>query len=178
MVLFIIMTIPEAEHYLPESRSLEHVFGVAKRTHFTIGYSVDEIRKDSFEKVAGATGDFVTTAIGYFSNRGHSELAQVIGTNAWTMIDQHIVLTAYSDNIFDVLSRDFGMHPQEIQERVVTGEPVFLVCEIPKNGQKVEGALMLFPAEFPVRVMTKPVEALATIGYMTSQINDIANNRS
>jgi hypothetical protein len=93
------------------------------------------------------------------------------------MINQKRVLTLYTDNVERVLMEQFRISPDYVSQMVVHGEPVFLVAGVTDNGIAVERGFILFPSEFVVRAMKKPIEVLATMANMASQVNDIANNR-
>ncbi|HUD19259.1 MAG TPA: hypothetical protein VMR81_02380 [Patescibacteria group bacterium] len=171
------MTISEADSYLPESRQLQDVFEIAQKTHFTIGTTLAEIQRAPFEKVSRATSDFITTSVAYFANRGHSELAQTIGTCAWRMINRKEVFPMYTENIPVVLHNYFEIPVNKILTMTAPGEPVSLIGVFPKTEINKVAGFIIFPPEFPLRVMTRPVEALATISSMASQITDYSNGR-
>jgi len=170
------MTIPEAESHLPQSQDLMDVFSMVENTHFTIGKTPEAILKAPFEKVAHATADIVTTSVAYFANRGHSDYAQAIGTNTWKLINRKIVLPIYINDIAEVLMSSLHMSKREVSKILVPGEPVFLVDEA-GDRRSINGIYILFSPEFPARAINRPIEALATMAFLSSQANDIANNR-
>jgi len=77
------MSIPEGDHYLPKSESMLDAFQVPARAHFTIGKSVEQIKKAPMQKVAYATEEFLDAGIAYLANRGHDKNLQEAGTVAW-----------------------------------------------------------------------------------------------
>jgi hypothetical protein len=167
----------EATQYLPESRDLRDVFDITAKTHFTIGKTPKEIRNAPLEKVMKATSDLVATAVGYFANRGHSEYAQIAGTSTWNMMEHEKVLIFYTLNMHEELIKHYGIDPRIVSQRVVYGEPVFIDIQLPMGNHLIDGASILFPPEFTARAMSQPVEALGTMAYFISEINDIANHR-
>jgi hypothetical protein len=172
------MTIPEADICLPESRELQNVFDVAIKTHFTIGKTMQEIERVPIEKVAVATRDFLKSSLAYFANRGHSEYAQIAGTNAWRLLQSYKAFPLYAEDVYIALIYGFHMSPDMASQIFVPDDPMFIIDEMEDKGVAVDVGYILFPPAFAVRVMTKPIEALATTAILSSQLNDMANFRN
>lgn len=171
------MSIPEGDSYLPENHSLENVFDVVNKSHFTIGSTLDEISRAPFEKVSLAAADYVTASVAYFANRGHSDYAQTLGTVSWRMINKQYILPIYSDNIPGILYQHFKMPLESISRGTIQGEPVFLIGTLPSMNIHTEKGFLLLPTEFVHRAITNPVEALASMAFAGSQILDTAHGR-
>lgn len=171
------MTIKEGDSYIPQGSDATHAFDIINQRHFRIGSSLREIESADYQKLAEATSDYFTAGVAYLANRGYDEFLQELGTTTWRMVNQRRVLTAFTNDIKGALIQ-LGAPPQEVFSRVhQTTEPYVFFMSMQEGKQAVESAFTLIPPYFVYKAKSKPIEALATMTWVGSQIRDLANNR-
>lgn len=170
------MPVEDGNLYLPSSQRLSDVFEVVAKTHFTIGKTMEQVSRAPWERVARATSDFFTAGVAHFANRGHDSYMQEVGKTTWWTVNQRRALAALTDNMIGAVV-ELGI-PLEVALRQYSkpGEPHVLFATT-KGKQKEEIAFVLMPPEFVIKAQTKPIEALATMAWICSQVRDMANGR-
>jgi len=171
------MPVPEAKRALPESTSMLDAFQIPSRDHFTVGKTIDAVRRAPFEKAARAAGDFFTSGVAYLANRGHDPFIQEVGTVTWWTVNQRRVLTAYTEDMKGA-AMQLGVPPEIALTAYSKNDEPHVVFTARKSGLLIpEAAYVLLPPEFVVNAQTQPVETLATMAWIGSQVRDMANGR-
>lgn len=171
------MPVPEADHVLPQSKSMLDAFFVPTQAHFTIGQTIEEIREADFEKVAKVGADFFTAGVAYLANRGHDEYIQEVGTVAWWAVNQKRALTLFTDNM-RVAAIRLGIPPPVAHTEFSRNDEPKVICGVGRQGVNIlEIAYVLMPFEFVAKAQTNPIDALATMAWICSHVRDIANGR-
>ena len=171
------MTIPEGERYLPKDSLPEHAFNEVILWHGKIGSSLEHVKRMPWEMVGRAANDFFTAGVAYLANRSTNPYLEEVGTTAWRAVNRKIALVGLTDDIVSAeiqlgVPRDVALH-----DSVPIGEPRVIFRD-QKVGKTIIGAVfVLMPTEFLVKACTKPVEALTTMAWISSQLRDLANGR-
>lgn len=171
------MPIEAANQFLSQDHSLEAAFEVPKRMHFMIGSSLEQVRRADFERVALATSDYYTAGVAYLANRGHDASIQEIGHALWGATNRQRVLTVLTDNMKRA-ALELGVPRQTaLSGFSKNDEPHVLFMGRQQGIELIEAACVLLPREFVVRAQNNPVEALASVAWIGSQVRDMVNGR-
>ncbi len=170
------MPIEAANQYLPQSNRMVDAFDLVIKQHFTIGKTLEDIRKASMEKIAQAAADFFTAGVAYLANRGHDSYIQEVGTTTWWAVNQQRVLPALTDDMI-AAAIHLGVPPQLASTYSSNDGPYVLFLGNRHGIELIEAAYVLLPPQFVVKAQVKPVEALATMAWIGSQVRDMVNGR-
>lgn len=158
---------------MPISYDIVDAFLIPNRNHFSIGQTVAEIQKRNKETVARVMSDYFTTGVAFFANRGHDKYLQEVGTTTWLAVNQRRVLTAYCEDMIGG-AMQLGVPLQEAINNFRNNDEPHVIL-LARNNQLV--SFVLLPPNFIVRAQNKPIEALATMAWICSQVRDMVNGR-
>ena len=171
------MTIKEGDNYIPQGSDATHAFDVVNQRHFRIGTTENEISNADYDKLADAASDYFTAGVAFLANRGYDEFLQDVGTTTWKMVNQRRVVAAFTKDIPGALIQ-LGVPVESVLSNTrQTTEPYVLFMNLSEGKQIVESAFTLLPPYFVYRAKSRPVETLATMTWIGSQIRDLANGR-
>jgi len=172
------MSVESANKYLPNSESALDAFNVVAQQHFGIGKTIENVQKAPLEKVARATGDFVSAGVAYLANRGYDAYLQEVGTVTWWAFNQRRVLLPVTNNMIDTAIK-LGVPRELAVTAFATNDEPHLILPFQSEGViRLEPAsYVLMPLEFVVKAQSNPIEALATIAWVGSKVRDLANGR-
>lgn len=168
------MAVPEAEKYLPKELEASHAFDEVNRWHLGAN-TLDILASLPLTRIHRVASDYITTSVAYFANHTDDKLLEEVGTTAWHAINQGRALTAYCDDL-RAGAIEFGMPPQYALA-LKPEEPSFLIVGKVRERVMDETAIALIPPHLIVRAQQKPVEALAAMAFILSQIRDFSNGR-
>lgn len=172
--------VPEANSYLPKDHLMLRAFDVVALKHaLLIGvvHTSAEIRAIPFENLQGAASDFFTAGVAFLANRGHDAYLQEVGTVAWWAVNQHRAITVMTNNMVGAAIA-FGV-PAEIAFNSfhTNDEPQLIMFGHASGKVILESAYVLIPPEFIIRAKDCPIDGLATMAYICSQLRDLMNGR-
>ncbi len=171
------MPIETAESFIPNGNDMIQAFSVVCARHVTIGKTLKEIMSHPFQEVGKVAGDYFTAGVAYLANRGHDSSIQEIGTTTWWAVNQRQVQTALVDDMPGTAMR-LGVPPLVARTSYANDEEPHVIFTAKRSGaQTVESAFVLLPPHFIVMVQNKPIEAMATMSWICSQVKDQANGR-
>ncbi|OGY19283.1 MAG: hypothetical protein A3A65_04135 [Candidatus Chisholmbacteria bacterium RIFCSPLOWO2_01_FULL_49_14] len=171
------MSVKEADKYLPESRGITDAFEAVKMKHFTIKDSAEEIRQIPIERLRLAASDYFTAGVAFLANRGHDEYMQEVGTTTWWAVNQKLVVVAMTEDMREAAIL-LGVPPRVARTFYSKDdEPHVIFASSRESGTQREVAFILMPPEFIVKAQSRPIEALATMAWLCSQVRDMANGR-
>lgn len=171
------MPIEAGDRYLPESHDMLDAFRVVNQRHFALPNSLERIKEFPYERYRYVAANYFNTAVAYLANRGHDEYMQEIGTTTWMTVKQGIVHTGLTNDMVRAAIQ-FGATPQFAKSMYSeNSQPHVLITTQIEKSQEVEVAWILLPPDFLHSARTKPIEALAMMAWIGSQIRDFANGR-
>ncbi len=171
------MSVEDGNLHLPKSTRQEDVFDIVKAKHLTVGKTIEEVLKAPWEKVAQAAGDFFTASVAYLANRGHDDYMREVGTTSWWAVNQKRVLPVLADNMIGAAIR-LGVPPEIALRRYIKNDEPHIIFLGKRQGvQIIETAYVLIPPEFIVKAQNSPIETLATMSWIGSQVRDMVNGR-
>ena len=171
------MTVEAANRYIPKSDQMTAAYDIVNQWYFTIGNTINEIKKTPFEKLGQVAGDYFTAGVAYLANRGHDSYIEEVGTTMWWMINQRRVLPVMTDNMLGAAIH-LGVPPQiALAKYSINTEPQVLFGANRVGIQQIETAYVIIPPEFIHQAKSKPIEALAAMTWIGSQVRDMANGR-
>lgn len=171
------MTVEAANNYLSSNEGMLDAFELPTKMHFTVGKTIEEVKRSDWMKVAEATEAFFTTGVGYLANRGEGKYLQELGTVAWWTVNQKRVITALTDHMASAAVQ-LGVPPVIAAKNFPINDEPQIIMMGRRDGKEItEVAYVLMPPEFVVRAQNNAVEGLATTAYICSQIRDLANGR-
>ena len=167
------MTVHEAYAFLPEDTAADAAFNVVIRSHQPVT-DLGEFTQLPEEDLGKIVGDYVTASVAYFANYSEDPVLEDIGTTAWHAINQQRVLTVYAED-----ARAGAYHsglPAKYALQLLPEEPNFAVYRN-KQTEEMFGVIVV-PPQFIERANTSPIEALAAMLSMLSQIRDFETGRT
>ena len=171
--IHLIMSIREAEQYLPARQGLADVYGQANLWHLSVGRTVEEIVGLPEDRVAKLGRDYLAAGVGYLANRGHDEYMQQVGTDAWNAIDTPLPVV-FAVDIRSAAIR-FGVPPEYVVY-FPEDAPVFTVGRMPTATAEASGMIFI-PPGFIIVAKEEPVLALASTAYISAQLRDYSKGR-
>ncbi len=169
------MAVQEALKYLPKNREAAHVFDKINK-NFPRVSSIEDFSKLPLFQVQKMAGDYVTTSVAYFANYPNDNHLEEIGTTAWHTINQRRAVTAYcEDPIFGAAW--LGL-PLMYALTLKSDEPNTFVLGRRQGAEIAETSITVIPPHLLLRAQQRPIEALATMVFILSQIRDFANGRT
>lgn len=166
------MTVKEAYNYLPQDKGAQNAYDrVIKK--YVYRTTVEDLKRYTTEEIGVLASDYVTASVAYFANHSDDPILEDVGTTAWHAINKRRVLTAYADDA-RVGAIRCGLPPQ-FARRVLPDEPNFGVYKN-RETQTYYGAIVI-PPQFIERAGKKPVESLAALLSMLSQVRDLERGK-
>lgn len=171
------MPVEEANQHIPKGDRMTHAFDVIKTQHpFTTRLHTD-IRDYPLERVGHAIGGFFTAGVAFLANRGHDNVIREAATITWHATGSEQALVLVTDNII-AASIALGIPPDFAFNNASGNNEPHVVFIAERSGKlSAEIGYILMPPEFMVRVVKKPVRALASIAWICSQVRDLVNGR-
>ena len=176
--LYASMPVEVANQFLPRDNGMANAFGAVTERHLFVCNRFQQVKRSNLEALGPAVGDFFTAGVAYLANNGHDIHIQEVGIITWRTINQGQVLIAMTDNMLNA-AISLGISPDKaLTSFSRNDEPHVLFRGRKLVAEFVEIiACILMPPEFLVRATTRPVEALATMTWVCSQVRDMANGR-
>lgn len=168
------MPIKEAGQYIPEDGEMHEAYALVKRDHFK---ALELMQDSAFEDLQAVAGDFFTAGVAYLANFGHDKHIKEVGEVMWWSVNQQQTLVAMTDNMIGAAIQ-LGVPLQiALTTYSKSDEPHVLFAAEQVRGVSKEVAFVLVPPEFIQRAVNTPVEALATMAWIGSQVRDMVNGR-
>lgn len=167
------MSVQEALRYQPKGDNMLAAFSWANDSHLTIGNTREQILRVPDQKIAQAASDYFTTGVAYLANHGHDAYMKELGTVTWWTVNQKRALTLFTDNMRGA-TMALGINPNVVHDET---EPHVFYGASNKGKSVEEIAYVLLPPEFILKAKKTPIEGLATMAWIGSQIRDMANGR-
>lgn len=172
------MPIPEAELYVPQGGDFKKAFDTVKNRHpKAAALDAAETRNVDIATLQGAASDYFTAGVAFLANRGHDDLVQEIGTTSWRSVNKKSTLTVLSNNIIGAAMALGVPLGDALRIRSKESEPHILFMGRKSGIQVVESAYVIIPPEFISTANTEPIEALASMAWVCSQVRDLENGR-
>ncbi len=172
------MPIPEAELYIPQGGDLRKAFDVVKGRHpKAAALDAAGTRNVDIATLQGAASDYFTAGVAFLANRGHDDLMREIGTTSWRSVNKKSTLTVLTDNVIGA-AMALGVPLRDaLRIRSKESEPHVLFMGRKSGIQVVESAYVIIPPEFISTVNSEPIEALASMSWVCSQVKDLESGR-
>lgn len=166
----------EAEKYLPPEGDMIKSFAKANSLHCNIGNSVDEIlTRVSPEELPKVARDYLGAGLAYFTNRNDDDYLEEVGVTAWNTIKQKrmgVVITTDTRGALIL----YGLSPEAVAN-INEKEPQIVFYGKSEGKVRKEGGIVLLPLELILLAKRNPIEALASMAYIFSQVRDFSNGR-
>ena len=167
------MRVEAAERFIPRGDDMRETFTVVSPKHILRNEPLHEMIKKPWNRLGLALGDYFAAGVAYLANRGHDEYIRKIGTTTWWAINQQRVIPSLVSNM-PIAAMQLGVPPEIANSHYTKiDEPHMLFTGAPQEHR----AYILVPPHFLVQTQQQPVEALATIASISSQVQDLSNER-
>lgn len=173
------MTIPEANIYLSkEDYSIPAAYDTVKLKYSSVILPVDEMfRLHPESRIAKAAGDYFSAGVAYLANRGADHMLQSIGTDAWTAVNKKKAQIALTTNML-AASIELGLPPSIAVKASPKNDEPYILFITKKEGRAImQEGYVLIPPELLLKANSNPVEALATMVFLCSQLRDLLHGR-
>lgn len=174
MVYFRLMSIPEAEHHLFSSSSPLQAYERMDLKHYDRARTMEEILGASPQEISTIGSDYFTTGVAFFANRSSDPHFEEMGTQTWRTVNQGRVNVVFSTSPTRAALR-LGA-TSEMIEGVSDEEPLVMVAGHKTDPSQDFGLVFITP-ELIVDAKNNPVDALARMAFICSQLYDMANGR-
>lgn len=172
------MPVPEAEFYIPEGNDFTKAFDTVKRRHpQAAAVNAAEARRADLTSLQRAAGDYFTAGVAFLANRGHDDLIQEIGTTSWRSVNKQSTLPILSNNILGTAMSVGVPLGSALRIRSKESEPHVLFIGRKEGIQIIESAYVIIPPEFISTANNEPIQALASMTWVCSQVRDLENGR-
>lgn len=169
--------IESAEYYLPQSKRPQDAFQDVARRHSFLGSTIESLHQAEFEVVGEAVSDFFTAGVAYLANRGEDQYLQEVGATTWWAVNQHRVFPLLASDMIQGAIQ-LGVPPELARRQFKRNDEFHVIFGATKSGvQIIEQAYLLLPPEFMLQAMDAPIEALAKMAWLGSQVRDLTNGR-
>lgn len=162
------MFIHEAESVLPEGDVLPS--GAFKRVIAShprvLGIGLEQVHQLELEEVAGPMSDYFTAGVGFLTNRVKDDYLSFVGFTTWRSVNKQRSLVGTMGDV-ESEGKQFRMVP----------EPQVAFANSFERNAGINGATVWLPREFVWQVQQQPVDALASIAWVGSQIRDMEYRR-
>lgn len=172
------MPIPEAELYIPQGLDMTKAFDTVKSRHTRAAtMTKDQVRQVDLTLLQGAVSDYFTAGVAYLANRGHDDLIKEVGTTSWRSVNKCLTITALTENMVGAAIALGAPLGYAIQMHSMPDEPHVLFLGRKEGTIVIESAYVLMPPEFISKANYQPIEALASMTWICSQVRDLENGR-
>lgn len=161
------MSKTEASNYLPEQPNAINVFDKVGLWHCDAGNNIEELLRLPDEKRLQVGTDYFVASLAFFANPGQNHYLREVAITSSRILNKGSIKAILTDDargycIEAGINNTDGMNLKEKQFNVV-----FLQ----------ETGIVLIPSEFVLLAKEDPIDALASVLYVFSQIRDFANGR-
>ncbi|MBI2032430.1 MAG: hypothetical protein HYV38_03485 [Candidatus Levybacteria bacterium] len=168
------MSIPEAEYYLFQSDNPLQAYDMMNLRHFNRVRSMVELLQASPEEVFEVGSDYFTAGVAFFANRSLNPHFEEVGTDAWLTVNQKRVDVIFSPAP-TTAAISFGV-PFEMTVGLSDQEPLVLIAGHTEDHSRDVG-LVFIPPEIIIDAKNNPIDALARMIYICSQLYDMNHER-
>lgn len=169
------MAIPDVENYIPQNDDMLSAFDVVKdlnRKH--AGLTTADIRSADIMALMPTLAFYFKAGMGFLANRGHDKVIRDIGEYSWRSVSAKRTSILVTDNI-PVVAAASGATPEQINGMIDPYDPgkiSFLPMIFRRISGVTGGGFVFVPPEFAGKANYEPIEALANLVSVCSQIKD------
>ncbi len=168
------MTAEEAPH-LPESDSALDAFSQVNQQHFMIGKTANEIVSKDQKTIVAAGRDYFVAGLRFLENHGYDPYLREVGRVAQFWVSKNMIGVLFTSDVV-VAARAMGIPETKVTEDVERkpNEPHVFIGNMIKGKIVQTGTRLLIPVGFIVNAQRQPIEAIAALAGIGSEIRDIS----
>lgn len=168
------MSIQEAEGYLTPSREPQRAYDLINLLYSENAQTFEELLSAQQNEVFALGSDYFTAGVAYLANRSTNPHMEDVGTEAWRAVNQKKVSLIYAVSPREA-ARVF-IHDPRIIETIPNGKPAIAFFAHKEDPAKDIG-LVFIPPELIIDAKTSPLDALARMVFICSQLYDFQLGR-
>jgi len=174
------MSVEAENRFLPKSTRLTDVFTLPFMWHNPKWKTRSDLEKAIIkgdEKINKVASDLFTAGVAYFVNRGHSQQIRDMGQTMWSQLNQGLAVPMMTNNIAGA-AYQLGIPPKVAYPLIGHNDSPFVITTGISTAPFARGkSVILLPLEFILNAKKSPIENLAQMAWIGSQLRDAAYGR-
>ena len=168
------MSVEQGDRFLSQSWQMRDAFEEIDNLYPQL-QPVKFLDAKSFQTMQSATHDYVFAGISWLANRSNDPYLEEIGTTAWWVGQQRVVpMVPVNDIQKAAFNRGFS---KEQALSMLPFMPLQITQPFGEGNVQVGAATVLLPFNIVFEARKSPIQALAKIASMASQMSDYVNDR-